>query len=281
VFGPCDNCPSVSNASQTDADGDGKGDACDNCVSVPNPSQLDTDADGKGDACDNCFSIPNPSQTDTDGDGRGDVCDIVLSEVAAAGPNGAGDEFVELYNASPAAVPIGGWKLQYRAATGTTYMSLVTVPVGKAIPAHGYFLIASGSATGFLGSVAPDVSATTTTGAATTLGLASPGGHVRIGLPGLNTGPLLPDGGPDPLVSDTLGWGNAAGPEGSAAPMANWSGNDAGSLERKANASSTAMSMESGADVSAGNNYDTNDNGADFVQRSLRGPQCTTSPTEP
>jgi hypothetical protein len=83
-----DNCPTIRNGpaeagdpqlgNQTDADGDGRGDACDNCVNQPNPAvsplgfqtttggQLDDDADGFGNRCDADFDNAGPIVNSTD-----------------------------------------------------------------------------------------------------------------------------------------------------------------------------------------------------------------------
>ncbi|MEM7235023.1 MAG: thrombospondin type 3 repeat-containing protein, partial [Planctomycetota bacterium] len=87
IVDPSDNCRTVANADQANADGDALGDACDNCPDIANDDQSDFDADGVGDACDdfdedgasdaedNCRDVANEDQADGDSDGIGDVCD--------------------------------------------------------------------------------------------------------------------------------------------------------------------------------------------------------------
>lgn len=278
----CDVCVATANPGQEDGDMDGKGDACDNCPTIANLTQVDSDNDGKGDACDNCPTLPNPNQTNTDGDARGDVCDLVISELAAAGPNGADDEFVELYNPGAEDVSLVGWALQSRGPTATGW-STVNVLSGTSVTihAHGYFLIGSGTATGYTGTPAADFVARSTTNNPKALGLANANAQVRLVLPGATTS--TPAG--DPLVGDAVGYGTGAmfgegaatvaGPWGASSPYS------AASLERKANASSTSMTMGTGgSDENAGNGSDTNVNASDFVTRMTRQPQSTMSPTE-
>ncbi len=98
-----DNCPFVSNADQSNIDGDESGDACDadidgdgvdnqfdQCPNDPSdlcdPTQVERDSDGDGilDSEDNCPTVPNEDQLDTNGDGVGDACTLADGEESYA-----------------------------------------------------------------------------------------------------------------------------------------------------------------------------------------------------
>ena len=70
-----DNCPTIGNKNQAEADGDNIGDKCDNAKDVKNYSQSDVDNDGVADIIDNCKLAANPDQKDKDKDEVGDECD--------------------------------------------------------------------------------------------------------------------------------------------------------------------------------------------------------------
>jgi hypothetical protein len=132
-----DNCTKQPNPTQTDLDGDGKGDACDpdrdgdgqldaddpcpedaldGCVTPP-PPLPDADGDGIEDSLDNCPNTANANQADLDGDGVGDACDPVndtaVYNVKSYGATGDGskDDSAAFQNAMNAARDSGGGKV--------------------------------------------------------------------------------------------------------------------------------------------------------------------------
>ena len=72
---------------------------------------------------------------------------LIISEFRLSGPNGADDEFIELYNTTAASLLVqaadGSDGLGVAASDGTTRC---TVPNGTVIPTHGHYLCANSSA---------------------------------------------------------------------------------------------------------------------------------------
>lgn len=97
---------------------------------------------------------------------------LVISEIRSRGAAGAGDEFVELYNPTSAAVTLDNtWKLEARSNATTSYSSRWTGS-GKTIPSHGHFLLAF---TGYTASPAADEALSTGITDATSLRLSHSG----------------------------------------------------------------------------------------------------------
>src|SRR5262249_33782157 len=72
--------------------------------------------------------------------GSGSGSPVMISEFRFRGPNGANDEFVELYNNSDSAFTIGGFVLKRSNGSGAINTQ-ATVPAGIMIPARGHYLI--------------------------------------------------------------------------------------------------------------------------------------------
>jgi hypothetical protein len=85
--------------------------------------------------------------------GGGSSGDIRVNELMTGSTGAASNEFVELVNVGSAAADVGGFKVAYRSAAGTSDTTLGTIPAGTTIPAGGFYLLAG---SGYLGSHAPD-----------------------------------------------------------------------------------------------------------------------------
>jgi hypothetical protein len=122
-----DNCPTIPNSNQADANLDGQGNVCDNnsdsdsdtvmdnvdnCVSIPNQNQANANNDAEGDVCDgnsdsdndgrndnidNCTSIFNPDQKDCNANWKGDVCEAFV-DTDCDGRSNAFDNCPTLFN---------------------------------------------------------------------------------------------------------------------------------------------------------------------------------------
>jgi hypothetical protein len=147
---------------------------------------LKVDYDASGKVTLTCGAAAPPPPTGT----------VRVNEVQTGTASSAADEFVELVNTAGATADLGGWKIVYRSAAGTTDTTLATIPAGTTLAPGGFYLI-GGSA--YSGTATPDQSFSA--------GLAATGGGVAV----------RDESG---AVVDSVGWGTAANAfiEGSPAP---------------------------------------------------------------
>lgn len=101
---------------------------------------LDTAVDTLDTAVDSESEVATDSAVDGD---AGPGCHPVINEVVTglALPGSATDEFVELYNPCPSAIPIATWKIAYRSSAGASESTLAALT--GSIPAGGYLFLAS------------------------------------------------------------------------------------------------------------------------------------------
>jgi hypothetical protein len=168
---------------------------------------------------------------------------VVISEFRTRGPNGPGDEFVELYNNSDTAADVSGWKIKVSSNSGGVATRL-TIAASTTILAHGHFL-ATFVAGGYSGSIAGDKTYTA--------GFPDDGG---IGLTMA-----------DDSVVDQVGMSSGSAFKEGAVLMPLTVNTD-GSYERKTGGG-------------LGSTQDTNDNASDFAFRSPAEPQNLSSPPTP
>jgi hypothetical protein len=87
--------------------------------------------------------------------GGGGTATLHVNELMTGSTGAASNEFVEIANTGTTAADIGGFKLAYRSATGTSDVTLATVPTGTTLAAGGFYLL-GGSA--YAGTRTPDQS---------------------------------------------------------------------------------------------------------------------------
>jgi hypothetical protein len=63
-----------------------------------------------------------------------------VNELMTGVTGAAADEFVEIVNAGTATADIGGFRLAYRSAAGTSDVTLATIPEGTTLAAGAFYL---------------------------------------------------------------------------------------------------------------------------------------------
>jgi hypothetical protein len=164
--------------------------------------------------------------------GGGSSAEIRVNEFMTGSTGAASNEFVELFNAGSSAADVGGFKVAYRSAAGTSDISLATIPAGTTIPAGGFYLLAG---SGYLGAHTPDQTFATS--------LAATGGGMAV----RDTGGV---------ILDSVGYGDSTN----------------AFVEAHATTAPPATAAPGSSSDRLPDGHDTNDNAADFSVSSTPSP---------
>ena len=171
---------------------------------------------------------------------------VFISEIKAGDINNANDEFVELYNPTDQSIDLTNWSLQRQSSSSSVELkNLVSKFSTSSIAAKSFFLIASDD---YSGSITPDLKYSNNSN-----DLA------------YTDDVLILKNNKNEIVDRVIYLEIPAGK----------------SLERKAQASSTAQSMSVGEDKFLGNAYKSGDDSSDFIIQDNPNPQNSFSLPEP
>ncbi|MFC0213433.1 S-layer homology domain-containing protein [Paenibacillus chartarius] len=178
---------------------------------------------------------------------------VVISQVFGGNGTGYAYDFVELYNPTNEEVDLSGWSVQY-GATGNTssFANITSIPSGKKIAPHGYFLV-SGAGSTASSTPAPDVVGS--------INLSGSNGQVALmsTVTAFNPGSGVTDYASFKMTAglvDFVGYGTAVRSENDQKAPALTSST---SLYRKNDSGTSDFSTPNG------NGWDTDDNSQDFV----------------
>ena len=169
------------------------------------------------------------------------AADLSITQFRVRGPAGGNDEFVEVQNTGTAALDVSGYKFNASNASGTTGTRF-TFPAGTSVAPGCFLLLSNKAASGYSGTVTPDLSYSTGVTDDGGLALLDASGSV-IDQVGLSAGSAYKLG----TALTTLGTGNS----------------DQG-YQRKVNGAGLPQS--------------TGDNSADWVKVAPTAPRASTSP---
>ena len=82
------------------------------------------------------------------GGGGSGTAAVRVNELSTGVTGAAADEFVELVNVGTAAADVGGWRVVYRSAAGTSDTSVATIPAGTTIQPGGFYLLGGSAYSG-------------------------------------------------------------------------------------------------------------------------------------